>query len=148
MTTRKESTAAAAADNNNKAAARPPIEFKLLTRESIREARELASIEKMRLEIEEAEASSLSLAAESKLSKRARKRRKQQQAARKKSMALKPNKDLETGQRLPEKLREFMPRELFGSPIQEIDPFYRNQHVCSIRRHFRTYYTSILIQFV
>lgn len=100
----------------------PSLSFKQLTPESIRLIKELASIEKYRLEIEQADE-----LASAETNKKRRKQRRERKPK------LKPNKDLETGQRLPEKCREQMPKSLFGVPIEEIDPFYRNEHVNKIR---------------
>lgn len=100
----------------------PSLSFKQLTPESIRQIKELASIEKYRLEIEQAD----ELAS---IETNKKRRAKKQQERKQKQKLLKPNKDLETGQRLPETCREQMPKSLFGVPIEEIDPFYRNEHV-------------------
>ena len=41
-----------------------------------------------------------------------------------------PNPLLEAGSKLPAKMAGEFPSELFGKPIEDVDEFYENKHVC------------------
>jgi hypothetical protein len=43
-----------------------------------------------------------------------------------------PDKQLAVGQTLPQVLQNKFPIELIGKPIEEIDNYYRTEHVCTI----------------
>ena len=40
-----------------------------------------------------------------------------------------PNKDFEIGKTLPNRFHAHFPSELYGFPIEEIDPYYKNKYV-------------------
>ncbi len=40
-----------------------------------------------------------------------------------------PNKDFEVGKELSKRLQSKFPPELYGRPIEDVDPFYKNDYV-------------------
>jgi hypothetical protein len=54
-----------------------------------------------------------------------------------------PNKELAVGQKLPRTLQTKFPAELIGKPIEEIDWYYRTEHVCLLSFPFKIKFSFI-----
>lgn len=90
------------------------INFKKLTRESIKSIEERIFNDKLLLEIENDEC------------KPPNKKPKPYVQS---IDADRPNKDLLTGKKLPERFKNLLDPKLFSIPIEEIDEFYQNDYV-------------------
>lgn len=93
------------------------INFKKLTRESIKSIEERIFNDKLLLEIENDECKPPN--------KKPKPHEQSIDADRKQG----PNKDLLTGKKLPERFKNLFDPKLFSIPIEEIDEFYQNDYV-------------------
>ncbi len=103
------------------------IVFKKLSKQSIRNIHERVLNEKSRLEIERVEKE----IANQNVPKNKRSKSKRGKAN-EKEVLVEPNKDFFVGNTLPHRYHNLFPDELHGYPIEEVDPFWKNEYVCSI----------------
>lgn len=103
----------------------PQVNFKEFTRESMSNIRERILNEKLRFEIEQEELN----ANLDNLSLKKRKLAIKKLKTDRENLRAKPNKDFVIGKQLPLRYKYLFPTKLFGTPIEEIDEFYRNDYV-------------------
>ena len=105
------------------AESRRSIVFKKLTNQSIRNIHERILNEKSRLDIERAEKEIASQ------NEPQSKRSKSFKSKAKKEMLREPNKDFLIGNTLPHRYHQIFPDNLYGCPIEEVDPYWKNDYV-------------------
>ncbi len=102
------------------------IVFKKLSKQSIRNIHERILNEKSRLQIERAEKEIASQ------NEPKSKRSKSIKGKNEKEILNEPNKDFLVGNTLPHRYHHLFSDELHGCPIEEVDPFWKNDYVRSI----------------
>lgn len=101
------------------------IYFNKFTPESMSKIRESILNEKLRLEIEKTDADFDNVTSKLKKTKKKGLDRTSKEIANKTC----PNKDFETGKKLPNKYKQLIGTKLFGTPIEEVDTYYKNDYV-------------------
>lgn len=100
------------------------IAFKKLTKQSIRDIHERILNEKLKEEINKAEKQ----ISEKNLNGNSSPRNVSKNKNEKKD-SLEPNKDYMVGNSLPNRYHHLFPENLYGVPIEEIDPYWKKKYV-------------------
>ena len=108
------------------------IAFKKLTKQSIRDIHERILNEKLKVEINDSEKKQNDNNIEENSSSRKTSKNKHE----KQGPILEPNKDFIVGNNLPNRYHHLFPENFYGVPIEEIDPYWKNKYVTTLKIFF------------